>query len=72
MKKWWTDCQLFIRWQIALYLRDREGWCWTELVLWVLCLKNHPFWEILELYGTQGQCERRGELSYCGKCREEK
>lgn len=70
MKKWWRDCQLFIRWQTALYLRDREGWCWAELVLWALCPESHPFWEILELYGTQGQCERRGELPYCGKCEE--
>ena len=56
-----------MRWWIARWLGRRAGWCWAELVVWAVSGQRR-FWDVLELRGSQGQCERRGEMPYCGKC----
>ena len=60
-----------MRWLIIRLLNRLEDTCWAELVLWAIYPEIHPFDEIFEMRGTAGQCERRGELPYCGKCRRE-
>ena len=57
-----------IRMAIARLVNRRRDTCWADLVLWAICPKLHPFREIFEMPGTAGDCERRGELPYCGKC----
>jgi len=58
-----------IRWIIARLMDRFSDTCWVSLALWAMLPGNHPFWEILELRHTAGNCEIRGEPSYCGKCR---
>lgn len=58
----------WLRWRIALWMNRYQDTCWAELVMWYVCPELHPFAEILEMRGTAGGCERRGELPYCGKC----
>jgi len=58
-----------MRWLIIRLLNRLEDTCRADLAMWAIGPK--PFDEILEMRGTAGQCERRGELSYCGKCRRE-
>ena len=58
-----------MRWLIIRLLNRLEDTCWADLVMWAIGPK--PFSEILEMRGTAGQCQRRGELPYCGKCRRE-
>jgi len=60
----------WLRWKIIHWLNKRPDTCWADLVMWAIGPEIHPFWEILEMRGTAGQCERRGELPYCGKCAE--
>ena len=65
MKKWLRDWRYFIRWQMAFYFRDREGWCWADLVGWSMMIDSRSFWEIFELYGARSQCFGCREASRC-------
>jgi len=58
-----------IRWALIRLVNRWADTCWTDLVMWAICPEIHPFSEIFEMRGTAGQCQRRGELPYCGKCR---
>ena len=58
----------WFRYKIAKLMDRLDDTCWAELVLWAVNPELHPFWEILEMRHTAGQCEKRGEPPYCGKC----
>ena len=64
------DLQRSIRWAIARIVGRHRSTCWADVVMWAICPELHPFSELWELFGTRGQCERRGELPYCGKCQQ--
>lgn len=58
----------WLRWKLIGLMNCFDDTCLTELVMWATNPGIHPFWEILSMRHTAGQCERRGELPYCGKC----
>ena len=55
-----------LRWMIARWFGRRPDTCWADVVMWAVM--KQPLGELPELRGTRGQCERRGEVPYCGKC----
>ena len=57
-----------LRWWIVCGLAKSKSICWADLVMWATMERGLA--ELLDLHGTLGQCERGGELPYCGKCRQ--
>lgn len=66
------------RWRVICVIDRFPCVCWTEAVSWAMgwgeydptySLFNYlfGFWR---LRGTAGQCARKGEIPYCGKCTE--
>lgn len=60
--------QRMIRVPIAEWMNRYQDTCWQDLVLWSVHPSLHPFYEILDMRGTAGFCERNGNRPYCGKC----
>ena len=56
------------RWWIACLLDRFKDTCWVDLYLWAEYKCNHAFMEIFDIRGSAGQCARRDEYAYCGKC----
>jgi hypothetical protein len=58
--------ELWVRWQIAVFMDRFDDTCWADLVLWAMFPENYDFVEILDVRGTAGQCEKMGSEPYCG------
>ena len=62
----------WIRWRVAELLDLFSDTCWADLCMWAYFPELHPFREIFKMRGRAGQCERMGEVPYCGKCEKDR